>query len=276
MQKAQLMADFQDYPSPTPDLVARRDGHTGWLTFSRPERMNAVTIEMWAAIPQLIAAFEDDPAVKSVVLHGAGDRAFVAGADISQFGETRDNAEQAATYEATNSRAFAAIRDCAKPTIAMIRGYCIGGGMAIALGCDIRIASEGSTFAVPAGKLGLAYPIEGIRQVLNVLPPAFAKEVFYTARQFDHEEALAMNLLNRAVPPEELEGYTRSMCDRIAQNAPLSLAAAKRTINAICAKPETFDRSELEALSKACFESEDYAEGRNAFLEKRKPQFHGR
>ena len=270
------MADTQDYASPTPDLVACRVGHTGWLTFSRPERMNAVTVEMWAAIPELIAAFEDDPAVRSVVLHGAGDRAFVAGADISQFGETRDNAEQAAQYEATNSRAFAAIRDCAKPTIAMIRGYCIGGGMAIALSCDIRIAAEGSTFGIPAGKLGLAYPIEGIRQVLNVLPPAFAKEVFYTARQFDHDEALVMQLVNRVVAPDGLEDATREMCDRIARNAPLSLKAAKRAINAIWAAPESFDRAELERLGTACFESEDYAEGRRAFLEKRKPEFRGR
>ena len=270
------MPDTHHYPSPTPDLIARREGHTGWLTFSRPERMNAVTVDMWAAIPQLIAAFEDDDAVRSVVLHGAGDRAFVAGADISQFGETRDNAEQAAAYEATNSQAFAAIRDCAKPTIAMIRGYCIGGGMAIALGCDIRIASEGSTFAIPAGKLGLAYPIDGIKQVLNVLSAPFAKEVFYTARQFDTDEALAMQLVNRVVAPEELESYTRDMCERISRNAPLSLAAAKRTINAISATPESYDREELEKMSKACFESEDYAEGRAAFLEKRKPRFHGR
>lgn len=270
------MSDTHDYPSPTPDLVAKREGHTGWLTFNRPERMNAVTVDMWAAIPQLIAAFEDDPQVRSVVLHGAGDRAFVAGADISQFGEARDNSEQAAAYEATNSKAFAAIRDCAKPTIAMIRGYCIGGGMAIALGCDIRIASEGSTFAIPAGKLGLAYPIDGIKQVLNVLPPSFAKEVFYTARQFDTDEALAMNLVNRVVATQDLEHYTGDMCDRISKNAPLSLAVAKRTINAICATPESYDRDELVQMSKACFESEDYAEGRRAFLEKRKPQFHGR
>ena len=270
------MADTADYTSPTPDLIAQRDGHTAWLTFSRPERMNAVTIDMWSAIPALIAQFEQDPAVKSVVLKGAGDRAFVAGADISQFGENRGNAEQAAIYEARNSAAFAAIRDCEKPTIAMIKGYCIGGGMAIALGCDIRIASEGSTFAIPAGKLGLAYPMEGIKQVLAVLPPSFAKEVFYTARQFDHTEAAAMNLVNRVVAADELETYTRDMCDRIAQNAPLSLKAAKRAINAMTATPENYDRSELEALSKACFESTDYAEGRQAFLEKRKPVFEGR
>lgn len=269
------MADEVTYDSPTEDLLARREGHTAWLTFSRPERMNAVTIEMWSAIPGLIAKFEQDPAVRSVVLHGAGGRAFVAGADISQFAENRDNAEQAAAYEARNSEAFAAIRNCEKPTIAMINGYCIGGGMAIALGCDIRIASEGSTFAIPAAKLGLAYPIDGIKQVLSVLPPSFAKEVFYTARQFTHEEALAMNLVNRVVPGEELETFTRQMCDQIAANAPLTLRAAKRAINAMTAAPEGFDRNELEALSKACFESTDYAEGRQAFLEKRKPKFQG-
>lgn len=270
------MADQHPYPSPTPDLVAHRDGHTGWLTFSRPERMNAVTLEMWAAIPELIDAFEKDNEIRAVVLKGAGDRAFVAGADISQFAENRDNAEQAADYESKNAGAFAAIRDCVKPTIAMINGYCIGGGMAIALSCDMRIASEGSTFAIPAAKLGLAYPLEGLQQLLKVVPPAFAKEIFYTARQFDTAEALAMNLVNRVVPKDQLEAFTIDMCAQIARNAPLTLRAAKSALDAIGARPESFDRAALKAMSKTCFDSEDYAEGRRAFMEKRKPEFHGR
>jgi len=270
------MATPHAYPSPTPDLVAHRDGNTAWLTFSRPERMNAVTLEMWAAIPELIDAFEKDDAVRAVVLKGAGDRAFVAGADISQFGENRDNAEQAADYESKNAGAFAAIRDCVKPTIAMINGYCIGGGMAIALSCDMRIASVGSTFAIPAAKLGLAYPLEGLQQLLKVVPAAFAKEIFYTARQFDTAEALAMNLVNRVIEQDQLEAFTLDLCAQIAGNAPLTLRAAKSALDAIGAKPESFDRVALKAMSKACFDSEDYAEGRRAFLEKRKPEFHGR
>ncbi|MGI9416194.1 MAG: enoyl-CoA hydratase, partial [Hyphomicrobiales bacterium] len=225
--------------------------------------------------PDLIDALDRDPEILTVVLKGAGGKAFVAGADIAQFAETRDNAEQGRDYEDKNAQAFGAIRDCTKPTIAMIDGYCIGGGMAIALSCDLRIASEGSTFAIPAAKLGLAYPIAGMQQVLKAVHPAFAKEIFFTARQFDTEEALTMNLINRVVARDGLEQATRKICEQIARNAPLTLRAAKHAIDTMTARPESFDRAALETMTKACFDSEDYAEGRRAFLEKRKPEFHG-
>jgi enoyl-CoA hydratase/carnithine racemase len=270
------MSGLIDLPSPTPHLVAQKDGAVGWLTFSRPDRMNAVSLEMWAALPDLMSGFDKDPEVRVVVLTGAGDRAFVAGADISQFAETREDAGKAANYERINARAFMAIRDFTKPTIAMIDGYCIGGGMAIALSCDLRFAANGSTFAIPAAKLGLAYPIDGMAQVLRVVSPAFAKEIFFTARQFDHDEALAMNLINRAVPTAELADLVRLTCERICANAPLTLRAAKHAIDAMAQHPESFDRSALEAMSTICFDSDDYDEGRRAFLEKRKPKFVGK
>jgi len=270
------MSAQHSYPSATPHLVAERDGAIGWLTFNRPERMNAVSLEMWLAIPDLIDALDRDPEVRVVVLTGAGDRAFVAGADISQFGENRDDAKQAEAYERSNAGAFAAIRDCTKPTIAMIDGYCIGGGMAIALSCDMRIATLGSTFGIPAAKLGLAYPIAGMQQVLKAVPPSFAKEIFFTARQFDTDEALAMNLINRVVEKGALEEATRDICAQIARNAPLTLRVAKHSIDSMSAQPESFDRAAIEAMTKACFDSADYAEGRQAFMEKRKPVFHGK
>jgi enoyl-CoA hydratase/carnithine racemase len=262
--------------SPTQHLVAQRRGAVGWLTFNRPEVMNAVSLEMWAAVPGLLRAFEADDEVRVVALKGAGERAFVAGADISQFSTNREDAAQAAAYERTNSAAFAAIRQCAKPTIAMIRGYCIGGGMAIALSCDLRYAAHGSTFAIPAAKLGLAYPIDGMEQVLRVVSPSFAKEIFFTARRFDHAEAVAMGLINRAVPAADLEKLVADTCASIAANAPLTLRAAKQTIDAIAQRPESYDRTAIEALSRTCFDSEDYREGHKAFMEKRAPAFRGR
>ncbi len=270
------MAPIERFESPTPHLIAEKRDQVGWLTFSRPERMNAVSVEMWAAIPEIMAAFEADGGIRVVVLTGAGGKAFVAGADISQFSDTREDARAAAEYERINGEAFAAIRDCSKPTIAMINGYCIGGGLAIALSCDLRIAAEGSSFAIPAAKLGLAYPIDGMEQVLRVVTPAFAKEIFFTARRFDVAEARAMQLINAALPANELEAYTAQICTQICANAPLTLRAAKHAIDTIAAKPESYDRAGVETLSAACFGSADYAEGRAAFLEKRKPEFKGR
>ena len=270
------MSDTVSLPSPTPHLVAEKEGMVGRLTFNRPDMMNAVSLEMWLAIPEIVKTFEEDDEVRVVVLAGAGGRAFVAGADISQFAENRADAEKATAYERSNSAAFAAIRRCAKPTIAMIRGYCIGGGMAIALSCDLRIAAHGSTFAIPAAKLGLAYPVDGMEQVLRVVSPAFAKEIFFTARRFDHDEAIAMGLINRAVPDGDLEATVRTTCDQICANAPLTLRATKLTIDAMAQAPESYDRAAIEAVSRVCFDSEDYREGQAAFMEKRTPVFRGR
>jgi enoyl-CoA hydratase len=269
------MNDTVSLPSPTPHLVAEKQGMVGRLTFNRPEMMNAVNMEMWSTIPDLIQAFDDDDDVRVLVLTGAGGRAFVAGADISQFAENRKDAAKAAEYERTNAAAFAAIRRAAKPTIAMIRGYCIGGGMAIALSCDLRIAAHGSTFGIPAAKLGLAYPVDGMAQVLRTVTPSFAKEIFFTARRFDHDEAIAMGLINRAVPDGDLESTVQATCEQICANAPLTLRAAKLTINAIAQAPESYDRAAIEAASRDCFDSEDYQEGQAAFMEKRKPVFRG-
>jgi enoyl-CoA hydratase/carnithine racemase len=262
-------------PSPTPHIIAEKDGAIGWLTFSRPARHNAMSLDMWLAVPEVLHSFSGDPEVRVIVLRGAGENAFVAGADISQFAENRADAEQAARYDAINNAAFTAIRDAGKPTIAMIHGFCVGGGVAIAISCDLRMAAEGSTFAVTAARLGLAYPAEATRLLLETVGPACAKELFFTGRHFDHAEAFAMGLVNRTFPSINLEREVREICTQIAENAPLSMAIAKATINAMMLYPDTHDREQIDSLTRTCYESFDYREGRTAFMEKRKPQFRG-
>nr|WP_143710327.1 enoyl-CoA hydratase [Parvibaculum lavamentivorans] len=262
--------------SPTSKMIAEKTGAIGWMIFNNPERLNAVGLEMWQAVPQILADFESDPEIRVIVLKGAGGKAFVAGADISQFGESRSTAEGILAYETATEVAFNAIADTAKPTIAMIDGYCIGGGLGIALSCDMRIAAEGSTFGIPAAKLGLAYGAGGTGRLVHVVGPSFAKEIFYTARRFTHEEALAMGLVNRVTTKDALENFVRDYCALIAENAPLTVGTAKQVVDEFTKAPGNFDAAKCDALIARCFASDDYKEGRAAFMEKRKPVFKGR
>jgi len=262
--------------SPTPRMIAEKDGPIGRLIFNKPERHNATSSDMWEAIPVILDDFEKDPAIRVVVVTGAGDKAFVSGADISEFETARNTPEQVKRYDEIGELANTRLTKCSKPTIARIRGYCVGGGLAVSLTCDIRIASENSKFAVPAAKLGLGYRAAGIKTLMNVVGPAYAKEIFYTGRLFDAAEALQMGLLNRVVPDAELDSYVDNYCKLIGQNAPLTMHAAKRTIEELTRLDGKADLARSAALVKECFESEDYIEGRRAFMEKRKPAFKGR
>ncbi len=262
--------------SPTERMIAEVDGAIGWLTFNNPSRRNAVSMDMWQAIPEIMDAFERDPAVRVIVLTGAGDKSFVSGADISEFEKNRSTAEGVARYEEIGNRAQSRLVNATKPTIAMIRGFCMGGGVGVALSCDLRIAAESAQLGIPAAKLGIGYRLDGLTKLMALVGPAFAKEIFYTARRFTAAEAHAMGLVNRVVPDGELEGFVRSYCAMIAENAPLSLKAAKGIVAELTKLPAAVDRARCEALVKECFESEDYVEGRRAFMEKRKPQFKGR
>lgn len=251
------------------------DGDIGWIIADNPDRMNAFTAAMWDALPTLLRKAEADASVRVVVLRGSGTRSFSAGADISEF-ETSRTGDAAKVYDRLNHQAFAALSDCAKPTIAMIHGHCLGGGLGIALCCDLRLVDEPSQFAIPAAKLGIGYNPRWVRPLLATVAPPFAKEILFTGRRFTSADALRMGLVNRVVPADKLESETRALATEIANNAPMSVLAAKRAIDELTRAPEHPDTATLDALVEACFTSADYAEGRRAFLEKRKPRFTGK
>jgi enoyl-CoA hydratase/carnithine racemase len=259
----------------TDKMLSRKDGHVGYVIFNNPERRNAVSLEMWEATARILDEFDRDKDVRVVVLTGAGDKAFVSGADISRFEDERANEEAIVRYNQTVERANTAVYDFPKPTIAMIRGYCVGGGVGLALSCDLRICSDDSRFAVPAAKLGLGYPFHGLKKLVDVVGISFAKEIFYTARQFDAEEARVMGLVNRVVPAAELDAYVKNYAQMIGENAPLTIATTKFTIGEVVKDEGKRDLAKSAAMVKQCFESKDYTEGRRAFMEKRKPVFTG-
>jgi len=259
----------------TDRMLFRKDGSIGYVIFNNPERHNAVSLDMWAAAGKMLDDFRDDNDIRVVVVTGAGDKAFVSGADISRFEKERSNEEAVARYNATVAKSCDAFQDFPKPTIAMIRGYCLGGGVGLAICCDIRICTEGSKFAVPAAKLGLGYGYSGLKRLVDVVGPSFAMEIFYTARQFSAAEALAMGLVNRVVPEGDLESYVKTYADGIAENAPLTIRAVKATVGEIMKDESKRDMKRSQTLVEACFRSRDYEEGRKAFMEKRKPVFTG-
>jgi enoyl-CoA hydratase/carnithine racemase len=259
----------------TDKMLSRKEGRVGYVIFDNPERHNAVSLEMWAAAGKMLEDFRNDKNITVVVVTGAGGKAFVSGADISRFEKERSNEEAVARYNATVEKSCAAFHEFPKPTIAMIRGYCLGGGVGLATCCDIRICTEGSKFAVPAAKLGLGYGYLGLKRLVDVVGPSFAMEIFYTARQFSPAEALAMGLVNRVVPDGELESYVKTYADTIGENAPLTIRAVKATIMEIRKDESKRDVKRSQTLVEACFKSRDYEEGRKAFMEKRKPVFTG-
>jgi enoyl-CoA hydratase/carnithine racemase len=260
----------------TDKMAAHKDGAIGWITFDNPARRNAVSLEMWQALADIVADYAADDAIRVIVLKGAGDKAFVSGADISEFGEKRSSAQNSREYNETSLRAMTALQDVDKPTIAMIRGWCVGGGVALAVACDIRIASDDSGFAIPAAKLGLGYNFEGVRRLVQLVGPAFAREIFFTARKFTAAEAVAMGLVNRLVPAAELEASVREYAGTIAGNAPLTVASIKTLVAQALKDESARDMALCREVVDRCFASTDYVEGRTAFMEKRKPRFTGR
>ena len=255
-------------------MLARKDGGIGWMTFNNPARRNAMSMEMWEGVDRILADFEADPEVRAIVLTGAGDRAFVSGADISQFEKNRADADAAARYAAATEAGRSRLREAEKPTIAMIRGFCLGGGLGIAMTCDLRFAAEGSELGIPAARLGIAYTADNVQSLVQLVGPARAKDILFSGRRLPAEEALAIGLIDRLLPAAELEAATRDYAARLATNAPLSIRASKLTIRDLLA--EAREPGLVEALAAACFESADYREGRTAFMEKRPPVFTGR
>ncbi len=207
-----------------------RDGAVGTLIFDNPKRLNAVSHAMWVQTGQILAKFTTDETIRAVVVTGAGRKAFCAGDDISDFAEGRSDAESEATYKLASEHAMDLLANIPKPTVAMIRGYCIGGGLETAITCDLRVAADSARFAIPAARLGLSYDADGINRLVDLVGPSFTKEIFFTARQFNAQEALDMGLIDRIAPEAMLEAETAELTRTMTENEPLTLKTVKQRI----------------------------------------------
>lgn len=257
-------------------ILQRVADGVGVITFNNPEKRNAMSLEMWEGFGQALIELRDAPEVRVVMLAGAGDKAFVSGADISQFEKTRHNAEASEEYSRRSAAQRALLADYPKPTIACIRGFCLGGGMQVAMLADIRIAAEDSQFGIPAARLGIAYGYDGLRHLVSLVGPSWARLIMYTGMRIDSREALRIGLVDRVIPTGQLLGTTMELATTISTNAPLAIKAAKITIAQVLKDPADRDMNAIKQIGIDCMNSEDFREGRQAFMEKRKPQFKGR
>jgi enoyl-CoA hydratase/carnithine racemase len=265
-----------DYATGTERVQAWLDASTLHIRFNNPARHNALSVDMWEAVPPLLAKARGDDRVRLVVFSGAGEKAFVSGADISQFEDMRAAREAVTRYEAMAEEALTGIADFPKPTLACIRGYCIGGGVNVAIACDIRIASDDAVFAIPAARLGLGYRYSAMKNLVDLVGPGVAKDLFFTARRVDAAEARALGLISRVATADGLDALLAEYTGAMADNAPLTIAAAKAITREILKPSPELDMALCTSLIRGCFESADYTEGRTAFMQKRKPVFTGR
>ncbi len=264
------------YVSSTERVQVWCEGATLHIRFNNPARHNALSVDMWGAVPALLKLAEADEAIRLVVFSGAGEKAFVSGADISQFDDLRAQREAVTRYEALAEDALMSIYDCRKPTLACIRGYCIGGGVNVAISCDMRIASSDASFSIPAAKLGLGYRYSAMKNLVDLIGPGAAKDLFFTGRRIDSAEAKSLGLISRVCPTEGLPALLAEYTAALAANAPLTVLAGKRITAEILKPSPELDSALCQQLILDCFNSQDYAEGRKAFMEKRPPVFSGR
>jgi enoyl-CoA hydratase len=257
-------------------ILQKIDDGVGVITFNNPEKRNAMSLDMWEGVGSALIELREDPNVRVVILTGAGDKAFVSGADISQFEKNRHNAEASEEYSRKSAAQRALLADYPKPIIASIRGFCLGGGMQVAMSADIRIASENSQYGIPAARLGIAYGYDGLKNLVSLVGPSWARLIMYTGMRIDSAEAVRIGLVDRVVPDTELWNATMEIARTMSGNAPLAIKAAKITIAQVLKDPNERDMDAIKAISTACMDSEDFREGRTAFMEKRKPRFQGR
>ena len=256
-------------------ILSKKNGPIGHLIFNNPEKRNAFSLDMSLAAADVLEDFAGDDAIRVIVLSGAGDKAFVSGGDISKFDAARASKEDVANYNKTGERFRTLLKGSAKPTIAMIRGYCLGGGMAIALNCDLRISTEDASFGIPAAKLGIGYAADRLGQLVDLVGPSAAKDILFTGRRVPAQEALRLGIVNYVVAANELEAFVESYAGTLAGNAPLSILSSKRVIDEYVKDADTRDTALCNRVVADCFASQDYVEGRRAFMEKRKPAFTG-
>jgi enoyl-CoA hydratase len=258
------------------DILAQRDDRVATVVFNRPKMRNAISLGMWTELARVVDELVKDDSVRAIVFRGAGTDAFASGADISEFKEHRKDTATALAYNATTAAAYSAIRGCPKPTMAMIYGFCMGGAMGVAMACDLRFAAEGSKFGIPAARLNIIYPPEAIGQLVDLVGPAYAKDILYSARTVGDREALAIGLIQRLLPAADLERTTHDYLRQVADNAPLSVRGSKQAIGFYLAGYTDERRRLMRDMAMAAFESQDYREGTSAFLEKRPPRFQDR
>ena len=265
-----------NYQSPTGRIQVWLEAATLHIRFNNPARHNALSVDMWEAIPPLLVQAEGDERVRLVVLSGAGEKAFASGADISQFEDMRAAREAVSRYEVMAENALMGIHRFSKPTLACIRGFCIGGGVNVAISCDLRIASSDSVFSIPAARLGLGYRYSAMKNLVDLIGPGAAKDLFFSARKIDAEEARSIGLVARVCAPDALDGLLAEYTAALAANAPLTVRAGKAIIAEILKPSPELNYELCQNLIRGCFDSDDYAEGRRAFMEKRKPVFGGK
>lgn len=271
------MPDLSDEtPYADGKIITQVTDGVGVITFNNPDKRNAMSLEVWEGFGEALTALRDDDAVRVVIMRGAVGKAFVSGADISQFEKTRHNAAASEEYGRRSAAQRALLADYPKPTIACIQGFCLGGGMQVAMLADIRIAAHDSQFGIPAARLGIAYGYDGLRHLVSLVGPSWARLLMYTGMRIDSTEALRIGLVERVIPDDQLWGETMMMAETISHNAPLAIKAAKITIAEVLKDESARDMAAIKAIGTACMDSADFREGRQAFMEKRKPQFQGK